>query len=502
MKIVVTIHEETLECALGAIASIAEDHDMVEIRLDAFKARGGELSLSQFRSATTKPIIATRRSSPGTSPRLDESLIAAALAAGIDLVDVEYGPALRPDDLARFKDRVVLSHHDFDGVPDLHRLIERMAALECAHTKIAVTPHNFRDNQRALEALVAFRGGIDGSVPAVSRRVANLTMIGMGEIGLYTRIAAPWFGSELMFVSSGRQAAAPGQLSLRRAHAIFDKRRETRSPRLIALAGNPAGHSVSPPIHNALFAEKGLNAAYTIASSESFDDVVRPFSAGERFAPSGLSVTAPFKQEAFAFAERTGAAIQPNARDCRSVNTLVRCVDASGRVTIVADNTDVDGFTTILTRVCGRDRKTAAVLGAGGTARAALVALRRLDVPAVVFNRTTAKAAALAAEFGARAEPLDALAGFDGEIIINTTTAGADIDIPDAVLRPTATWIDVAYSHEHLGIARRARVRGTAVIDGMELIEAQAVRQNELFAQVCEREPLPDAARPISEETS
>ena len=279
----------------------------------------------------------------------------------------------------------------------------------------------------------------------------GVTLFGMGERGLYSRILAPFWGSPLNFVSAdASRSAAPGQLTLEQALAIYGGRGRAavREPKhVFAVVGNPAGHSFSPAIHNSIFRKRGLSAAYTIASVERFDKIVEPFSAGRI---RGLSVTAPFKDEALAFAKQIGADIRGNATEANAVNTLVTI---GGRV--IADNTDVDGFEILLR---GITAKRAAVVGAGGTSRAALVALRRAGIEATVYNRTP--------KVGT--QPLDALSRFEGDLIINTLPAGVKVQIPRV-----ATYIEAAY-----GGARAAD-------SGRRLLEAQAIRQNELFVQAC-----------------
>src|SRR5712691_3226201 len=273
VKLVATIYEETQDAAISSIRSLPSDPDIVEVRLDAF---GGHGDFRALRAATSKPIIVTNR---GGAP-IDAD---AAIAAGIDLVDVEY------DKKVTHPDRTVLSFHDFERVPDLKRLLDAMAAFGCAHTKIAATPQTLRENE---ELLAALRPG--------------LTIFGMGERGLSSRILAPFFGSELAFVGN----AAPGQLPLDRALEIYGDDRRLRKPeKIFAVAGNPAGHSLSPSIHNPLFRKHGVAAAYTIASVESFDEVIEPFTARRL---TGMSVTAPFKDDALAFAQRIGAKIGRN----------------------------------------------------------------------------------------------------------------------------------------------------------------------------------------------
>ena len=466
MKLYVTIVEETPDSALRAIGAVTADHDGIEVRVENFHA----YDPAAFRAATAKPIILTRR---GTAQTPEET--ARAIAAGIDYVDVELGPDL--DWIAPYRDRIVLSHHDYEGMSDVGKLIRHMNELGCAHTKLAVTPQTMRENLTLLECLEnpAFQTevrrarteGLEG-VP----RSAGLTVIGMGERGLYSRILAPFLGSELMFVSpTEARSAAPGQISVDRALEIYGPQRASlRADKIFAIAGNPAGHSLSPSIHNPLFRSKGVAAAYTIASVQSFDEVGEALLGGKL---AGLSVTAPFKEDAFVFARSSGATVGENARASGAVNTLVRT-----QCELVADNTDVDGFSRILARLCGRDRKTVALLGAGGTARAALVALQRAGMSVVIYNRTEVKARQLAAAFGAAHEPLEAASRFDGEIVINTLSAGADLPL---LMKPGMTYIEAGYGH-----ARHEIAAGVEHIDGLALLHAQGARQHELFMKVFE----------------
>jgi shikimate 5-dehydrogenase/3-dehydroquinate dehydratase len=410
MKLVATILERSADRAIEAIRALAAPHDMVEVRVDAFAAGP---DMNALRQATEKPVIVTNR---GGAP-VD---FAAAYGAGIDFVDVEFGHDPGPQ-----RDRVVLSHHDFESVPDLDALAREMRAAGCAHTKIAVTPRNFADNARVLAAIAP-----------------GMTLIGMGGRGLYSRILAPFFGSELVFTGS----AAPGQFSLERAGEIYgDQRaRERARPHAIfALVGNPAAHSGSPAIHNRRFRDRGVAAAYAIFETDDFLDVADAFARGERFAPTGLSITVPFKEEALVFATRINATIAPNAAEARAVNTLVRTAHG-----VIADNTDVDGFEALIAKATA---KSAAVIGAGATARAALVALRRAGIDATIFNRTAGK-------LGAR--PLEEFVRRNGDLVINTLPMQRD----DAD-------INAAYGER------------PAANDGRALLEAQAVRQNALFLE-------------------
>jgi 3-dehydroquinate dehydratase type I len=410
MRLAVTIHEASFDAALRAIRDLPADPDLVELRAEDL----GPIDLRALRAATDKPLILTHR-----GRQTDDGTIISAIEAGIDLIDVEWHEDL---EIRAPRSKIILSHHDYDGMPEVETLLEEMLARGCGHTKLAVSPKTMEDNQRLIRLADAHRSG----GPAV-------TIIGMGERGLYTRILAPFRGSALAFAAAGA-AAAPGQLTLARALEIYGSERETlRAAHIFAVAGNPAGHSLSPSIHNRLFREKGVPAAYTIASFETFEEIV----AAKEI--RGLSVTAPFKEAAYAYARRHGIPIAPNAEAAGSVNTL------TGRI---ADNTDVDGFEALI----GKPRR-AAIAGAGGTARAALVALQRAGAEVRVFNRTPRP-------FPVAVEPLDALDPSGGyDVIINTTPI--PIDGPHV--------IDTRYSD--------------AAGSGYELLRAQALRQNALFVE-------------------
>jgi shikimate 5-dehydrogenase/3-dehydroquinate dehydratase len=434
MRLFVTVLEDSIASTVSSIRALHADHDGVEIRVERFET----IDLVALRETTRKPLVLTSRGRP-----LPPETVTSALDAGIELVDVEHGPGMI--DTSRFRDRIVLSHHDYEAMGDLGTIAAEMQSLGCAHTKIAVTPGSFTDNERLLSLL---------GPPRDAR--SELTVIGMGERGLYSRVLAPFKGSALTFVAADT-LAAPGQLTHESALAIYGEQREQLTcDKVFAVIGRPAGHSRSPQIHNRLFQQKGLPAAYTIASLDRFEEIEAAFLRGE---PCGLSITAPFKEEALAFAERIGAEVAPNARESGAVNTLVNYGNR-----LLADNTDVDGFEVLLRRTAGG----VAIAGAGGTARAALLAARRLGRSTTIFNRT-------AGRLGARS--LLELRDWRGEVVIDTTPVG--IELPSF---PGMTVIQAAYGHDSRAIAS-----GTRVIAGLELLEAQAVRQNELFTQVFER---------------
>jgi shikimate dehydrogenase len=186
----------------------------------------------------------------------------------------------------------------------------------------------------------------------------------------------------------------------------------------------------------------------------------------------GVNVTIPHKEAALALAN----AASPAARAIGAANTLTFGPDGA----ILADNTDAPGLLAALRDqridVAGR---SALVLGAGGAARAAVWALVGAGAQVAVWNRTPARAAALAHELGARHATVPRTA----EIVVNATSVGLDqnIDLFKAIPLKADTFeagscvIDMVYGSGETRFLEAARSRGARVIDGLEILVAQGV---------------------------
>jgi shikimate dehydrogenase len=265
----------------------------------------------------------------------------------------------------------------------------------------------------------------------------------------------------------------------------------------LGVLGWPVAHSRSPAIHNAALAALGMRDwRYQLlpVPPALFASTVRAL-AGSGFL--GANVTIPHKQVAFALAERVSDA----GRAIGAVNTLTFARDG----TITAENTDAPGLIAALP--CAVRGMRALVLGAGGSARAAVWALREEGAGEVlVWNRTAARAQALAGEMGARAvaraEPAD--------LLVNCTSVGLESaaggegssrDDPDAALQPSAKdaaalnqlgltfdqvgefpyVVDMAYSAGSTALLSAARAHHAHAVDGLEVLVAQGARSFELW---------------------
>jgi shikimate dehydrogenase len=162
------------------------------------------------------------------------------------------------------------------------------------------------------------------------------------------------------------------------------------------------------------------------------------------------------------------------------VNTLTR--EADGRWH--GDNTDVRGVQAALTAT---DRPAlqhapVSVLGAGGVARAVIVALRDRAGPITIYNRTAARGAALAAEFGCESGAWNERVSYADGVVVNATRVGMwphvdESPMPAEALRPGTLVFDTVYRPATTRLLRDAQSRGARAVSGVEMFLHQAAAQ-------------------------
>jgi len=238
----------------------------------------------------------------------------------------------------------------------------------------------------------------------------------------------------------------------------------------------PAAHSRSPLIHNYWIKQHNLNAEYRreAVPPEKFAEFVTHL---REHGYVGGNVTVPHKQAVLALSEP-----DERARAVGAANTLWYDGD-----TLRSTNTDVEGFLANLDATTpGWDRglETAAVLGAGGGARAVIFALIQRNVGRIyVINRSPERAETLKKKFGARVQ----VAGWDettgllggAGLLVNTTTLGMVGQPPLEInLRCPASLVvaDLVYAPLVTGLLAMARERGLRTADGLGMLLHQAVR--------------------------
>lgn len=260
--------------------------------------------------------------------------------------------------------------------------------------------------------------------------------------------------------------------------------RLTAATRVAAVIGDPISHSLSPVIHNAAFDAAGLDWAY----------VGLPVPAGRGAAAvegmralgiQGLSVTMPHKAEVLSALDE----VSEDARALGAVNCIVRRGDV-----LRGENTDGAGFLAGLRTDFGLDPggRRCVVLGAGGAARAVVLALARAGAASVqVVNRTASSAVAAAELAGSAGSVAGPEAVGDAELVVNATSVGmrgagddrgaAALPCDPELLGKGQVVADLIYHPLRTALVEQATRRGARASNGVSMLVHQAAVAFELW---------------------
>jgi shikimate dehydrogenase len=229
-------------------------------------------------------------------------------------------------------------------------------------------------------------------------------------------------------------------------------------------------HSLSPAIHQAAFQAEGIAGSYTARRvdaaglEQAFDEIRR----GDL---DGANVTMPHKHLAGELCD----VLAPEAARTAAVNTLVR-VGSS----IVGHNTDVAGVTAAWRWASLPTSDPVLVLGAGGAAAAALVALEQRIL--TVSARSEARAAALLERIGVAGDVVAWGVAIPGAVVVNATPVGMHGEPADAeVVAGASGWFEMAYGSGPTPAVAACRDRGVPVSEGPDMLLAQALESFRLW---------------------
>ena len=330
--------------------------------------------------------------------------------------------------------------------------------------------------------------------------------LAMGEVGSSSRVLSAHIGNEWTFCSSlkSREAVAPGQFSLNELVGLYNYRHITAETRIYGVIGKPISHSRSPEIHNSIYQKKKWNAVYLRFCV----DELSSFLALRDFLPIwGISCTVPHKEALakLAIGYTQPVIVSEAVRLLGACNTFYRLLveNPLKESQWVAENTDVQGFIQPLLRFCAErslclNGQKAAIIGAGGAARAALYALLSQGIDCEVYNRTQEKAEKLKMQFNSylpgkiiKVASLAQGASISANcsLLVQTTSVGmrdTEDPIPEYQFRAGQIAYDIIYQPEYTSFLRRAERAGALVLNGRTMLEMQAMAQIELFGQQCD----------------
>ncbi|KAI6129330.1 EPSP synthase-domain-containing protein [Pisolithus croceorrhizus] len=490
--------------ALPKISELTTGVDAVELRVDLLRESGLQTpspsyvssQLFALRRATTLPIVFTVRTVsqggafPDDAPAEAGKLLKLAVRLGVEYVDVETTlppPLIQEVVSLKGSSQIVASFHDWTGSVKWDSVTMKAqydAAAQIGDVvKLIGKANDISDNFKlrdfvakvaiASKPLIAINMGTAGQLS----RVLNTTL---------TPVTHPLLPT----------AAAPGQMSVSDIHRALHLIGLLPARRFF-LFGSPIARSPSPTLHNTGFAALGLPHTYGLLEGESITDETRAVLASPDF--GGASVTIPLKLDIMSVLDGFTAA----ATAIGAVNTIIPCQspDASKPRLLLGHNTDYLGIIGAIHAVSPglRAPDAALVLGAGGTARAAVYALHTLGAKQIyLYNRTHAKATAIAEAFSsipvrvvdklgswpagapsvvistvpADATTIETGAGFEGKVylpsnLLDASTKGVVVDM---AYRPAETPL--------LALAKRIAPTWTTV-PGVEVLLEQGYAQFE-----------------------
>jgi 3-dehydroquinate dehydratase/shikimate dehydrogenase len=435
----------------------AGDADLVELRLDSVS----DPDVAGALAGRHRPVLITCRPEwEGGFFRESEDrrkrLLADACELGAEFIDVEWRAGF--DDLVsrRAGRGVVLSAHDFNGVPvDLADQVGAMRASGAEFIKVAVTPAALSDCVPLLQ------------LGRQERTNGGLVLVGMGDYGLPTRVLAGRFGSAWTYAGPIQSV---GQLSVTALVEQYRFRSIGDDTDVYGIVAGSVTHSVSPAMHNAAFAAGAINAVYVPMPAKSADDFM---TFARAIGLKGASVTIPHKVSLFARMQDVDAA----ARQTGAINTIRTGERWAGR------NTDTAGFLRPLDERVPLDHQKglrASVLGAGGAARAVAAALTSRGCAVRLHARDRNRAADTAAALAVETGPWPPARG-SWDLLVNCTPVGMyprvdETPVPVAELTGRYVY-DLLYNPAETRLLREAAARGCETIGGLDMLVEQAQEQ-------------------------
>jgi 3-dehydroquinate dehydratase/shikimate dehydrogenase len=479
----VPITETAVDQCFAAIHGSEQLADIIELRLDYFSVDTLPQVIAELQARIAqigKPLIITFRPREQGGRRamtlqdrqsfwrgLPQEIVGAIAFADFELDLAESFADTSPIPWSK----VICSWHNIEETPaGLLEIYERIAGTRAAVVKIATQANRIGDCLQLFEL--------------IERKSAAkpIIVLGMGTAGLMTRILALSRGAMLTFGALRRGAeSASGQPTVNELKDLYRVDQLTRDSEIFGVIGNPIGHSRSPLMHNAVLKALGRNGVYLPFEVDSAADFVRDFvrpSTGKiDWRLRGLSVTIPHKLAIIPHLDL----VDLTARRIGAVNTVV--IEGNR---LLGYNTDVIGAMKSLDELIDVKGARAAVIGAGGSARAICFGLSERGAETTVYARDLSKARLLADEFKTRAGTIE---GFDGQadLVINCTPIGmrghseGQAPVKAEQLRGVKLVYDLVYNPEETALLRDARAAGCRTLGGLAMLVGQAAEQFRLW---------------------
>ncbi len=478
-KVCVAITGTTSAEMLEKASAASKETPFLEFRLDYLEKPAAALpKIKAFLAENTAvTAIATCRRSEnggkfnGTVAQQVE-VLHKALAPGegqipFQIVDIELetAEALKKGEYAKLRENgagVIVSYHNFKETKDLDGVYERIAPFAPEFAKIVPTAKSLTDNV----TLMRFIERISDQAPIVG--------ICMGDAGIISRVLGLRAGSAFTFAAATvGEETGPGQIAARTLVETYRIEEVDAATKVYGVAGNPVNKSLSPIMMNTAFRRETVNAVYLALQTAKVDDLVTLMA---QIPIQGASITMPHKQEILTRLEH----MDPLSQKIGACNTVLR---QEGK--LYGFNTDVAGIQIPIEKRMPVKGAKVLVLGAGGSARAAVFGLRDRGADVFILNRTAETAAKLAKQSGAKVIKREAVPKTTFDVILNATPVGMAGNKSPQILGEddlkTKYVFDLVYNPVDTPLIRLARQQGIHVITGVEMFVQQGARQFEIW---------------------
>jgi len=458
------IAQPSTDKALQEALKISSGASLIELRLDTLTSFITD-DINTCCSKVSKPIILTyRRTQEGGSyngnDQIRISRLLSCLIAKPAYLDIEHDLA---DDLFRMvintvaaispTTKIIRSYHNLNHTPkNLDSILQSMQNPNIAIYKIVSLAQKSIDGLTMLDFI---------------QRNNHLNICGhcMGSDGIFTRYLSSIMGSIWSYAAPNNQNKAIAGIPTINDFNIYRHSSLNNNTSIYALLGDPIDHSKGHIFHNEQFSKNNINAIYVKISCDK-QSITPMLSKLSSLPFKGLSITMPLKE---------------SVANQGAYNTMIKIGD-----TWKYSNTDGPGACQALLAKTKLAGKSILVLGAGGTARGIIKALKQYDCILHIANRTQSKAQHLKNMFSIKLMDwinID-LTGID--IIISTLHPEAYLDI-----KWLSSWshyicsqhvvMDVNYAVKHSPILQQAASKNAACIYGEDLFLQQALGQQQCW---------------------
>lgn len=502
--------------AIDIIGDVTIGSDAVEIRVDLLEDPGSKdgipsvqyvsEQLALLRSRTQLPVVFTIRTKSQGGRFPDEAqekaleLYLTAVRMGLEYVDLELTwPVSILDKVTSVKGhtRIIASHHD---VPS------NLRWSNASWVSKYNTALKYGDIIKLIGQATKLQDNFDLEKfrEWASTHDTRLIALNMGEKGKLSRI----LNTFLTPVTHGALPfkAAPGQLSVAEIHQGLWLMGEIEKKKFY-LFGTPIQHSRSPALHNSLFKLLGLPHEYTLFENKTVDDEAT-YNILHAKDFGGASVTIPHKLNIMPHLDE----ITPEAQMIGAVNTVLPVTTADGKRKLVGYNFDWVGIKTSLFQGGVHDvfdePRSALVIGAGGTSRAAVYALHNMRYNKIyIINRSVDKIQSIIDAFpvGYNIIAIKTLADAK-EVRVKPVTAVSTVPADKPIDSDTKTILtellkknvvetkvpgqghvervlaEMAYKPRHTEVMKLAEEAGWKTVPGFEALTGQGVKQFEVLS--------------------